>query len=52
MSELQLSLSRLREFVAEVPAERACSVPASVEEYCDKMEHYRVGGSDYVLQIA
>jgi hypothetical protein len=52
MSELQLSLSRLREFAEELPEERACSVPASVEEYCDKMEQYRVGDSDYVLQIA
>lgn len=52
IEELQTSVVRLREFIQEVPAERICLVPESVEDYCDKMEQYRVKDADYVLQIA
>ena len=36
-SELQSSLARLHEFVERLDKEGACSVPASVKEYCDKL---------------
>jgi hypothetical protein len=37
MSELQSSLARLSGFVERLDKEGACSVPASVKEYCDKL---------------
>lgn len=52
IEELQTSVARLHEFVQEVPTERICLVPECVEDYCDKMEQYRVKDADYVLQIA
>jgi hypothetical protein len=52
IDELQGSVVRLREFIQEVPAESTSFVPDCVEDYCDKMEQYRVKDADYVLLIA
>lgn len=50
--ELYDSLQKLKAFVLEVSEEEAAIVPTCVEEYCEKIEKYRLTKISEVLKIA
>lgn len=50
--ELRRSVERLREFATSLPKESLLTLPACVEEYCDRIEDYRLKKDDCIVALA
>jgi hypothetical protein len=45
-------VDRLREFAATIPTKDLHTIPACVEDYCDRIQEYRLAEDDCIVALA